>query len=145
MAAKSMDPDLSFRAERLTKCISNVTCQVANEPSLGLYRINEHVHVTVPKIRDQEKKLNVAHQRIYGCIFDAEYDWDAVKSMKGIHQFESINEKLKKAIELKKGLNERAAAVQTVRQQSAAAAGRTTQHRTKDYGSTWTGSSGQIN
>ena len=145
MAAKSMDPDLALRAERLTKCVSNVASQVANEPSLGLYRINEHVHVTVPKIRDQEKKLNVVHQRINGCTFDAEYDCDAVKSMKGIHQFESINEKLKKAMELTKELNERAAAAQTVRQQSAAAAGRTTQHRTMDYGSTWTGGSGRMN
>lgn len=145
MAGKAMDPDLSLRAERLTKCISNFASQVANEPSLGLYRINQHVHVTVPKIRDQEKKLNVVHQRMNGCTFDVEYDCDAVKSMKGIHQFDSINEKLKKAIELKKELNERAAAMQTVQQQSAAAAGHSTQQKKKDYGSTWTGSSGRIN
>ena len=144
-AGKTVDLDLSFRAERLTKCISNFAYQVANEPSLGLYRINEHVHVSVPKIRDQEKKLNAVHQRMNGCTFDVEYDCDAVKSMKGIHQFDSINVKMKKAIELKKGLNERAAALRTVRQQPAAAAGHSVHHSRKDYGSTWTNSSGRIN
>ena len=49
------------------------------------------------------------------------------------------------AIALEEGLNERAAALQTVRQQPAAAAGHSVHHSRKDYGSTWTNSSGHIN
>ena len=143
MAGKTTDPDLSSRAESLTKCINDFASQLANEPSLGLYRINEHVRVTAPKIRDQEKKLNAVHQRMNGCTFDVEYDCDAVKSMQGIHQFDSISEKLKKAVELKKGLNERAIRLQTAGQ--AATGHSSTHNRRKDYGSTWTSSSGHLN
>lgn len=143
MADKTTDPDLSSRAESLTKCINDFASQLANEPSLGMYRINEHVRVTAPKIRDKEKKLNAVHQRMKGCTFDVEYDCDAVKSMKGIHQFDSISEKVKKAIELKKGLNERAVSLQTVSQ--AATGHSSTRSSRKDYGSTWTSSSGRLN
>ena len=63
MAVKTVDPDLSTRAERLTKCMNDFASQIANEPSLGLYGINEHVHVTAPRIRDQEKKLSAVQVR----------------------------------------------------------------------------------
>ena len=143
MAAKTVDPDLSTRAERLTKCINDCASQIANEPSLGLYRINEHVHVTVPRIRDQEKKLSAVHQSMNGCTFDVEYDSDAVKSMTGIHHFDTINDKVKKAIELKKALNERAASLQAVHQPVTGRSG--ARHSRRDYGSTWTSSGGHIN
>ena len=98
MAARTVDPDLSTRAERLTKCINDFASQIANEPSLGLYRINEHVHVTVPRIRDQEKKLSAVHQSTNGCTFDVEYDCDAVRSMTGIHHFDSSTRRLRRPL-----------------------------------------------
>lgn len=81
------------------------------------------------------------------CMFGVKYDCDVVKSIKGVHQLDSINVKLKvkKIIELKEGLNERAADLQTVHQQPAAAVGRSVHHSRKDCGSTWTSSSGRIN
>ena len=59
-------------------------------------------------------------------------------------QFDSINVKVKKTIELKEGLNELAAALKTVCQQPAAAADCSMHHSRKDCGSTWTSSSSRI-
>ena len=41
---RHMDPDTDFKVRRITSYVNEAVHMAANEPSLGLYRIQEHVH-----------------------------------------------------------------------------------------------------
>ena len=99
--------DLAIQVSRISRHINSFIANVANEPSLGMYRINEHVHNTVPKIRETTKKLNNSNKLMNGVTFDAEYDCDALKNMSKIKQFGSVLSSLEEAIILEKKLRER--------------------------------------
>lgn len=53
----SLQTDLSTRLYRVTNGFNEALYLVANEPSLGMYRIQEHIQATVPKIVEQKQAL----------------------------------------------------------------------------------------
>ena len=135
----AVDGDVTGRTEKICYQFSEVALQLVNEPSLGLYRVNEHISRTVPRIRECDKKLNSSLNKMNGCTFDIEYDSDAMRSITRINQFESISSEISRAIVLQKKLNERkgdsfsgskSEVVQRV--------------QSRDYGSTWSGSGGKL-
>ena len=62
--AKFMEPDLSTRMYRVSNGFNESLYLAANEPSLGLYRLQEHVQLTVPRIAEQKQGLQEIHQRV---------------------------------------------------------------------------------
>lgn len=54
---ESLQTDLSTRLYRVTNGFNESLYLVANEPSLGMYRLQEHVHATVPKVVEQKLAL----------------------------------------------------------------------------------------
>ena len=105
-AYRFMEIDLSTRMYRVTNNFNEALYVSANEPSLGMYRIQEHVAVTVPKIVEQKQVLQDMCQKVEGACFDMEYDTQALSSMGNITQFASIRDSLRSAIELKARLDE---------------------------------------
>ena len=81
----------------------------ANEPSLGLYRLQEHVIGTVPKLVRERQSVESVKERLKGVNFDMEYDMEAIKCIGKIKSFDNISSELQKAIDIKKLLNQREA------------------------------------
>ena len=121
--AKLLEPDLSTRMLRITTGFNDVLYSSANEPSLGLYRIQEHIAVSVPKLVEQQRQLRENCQRMEGACYDLEYNTRTLRDMAGITQFTGIKDRyvftatscgyygtsncsLLRAIELKKKLEE---------------------------------------
>lgn len=87
----------------------------ANEPSLGMYRIQEHISIAVPRVVGQKQTLEIVNKQVEGASFDIEYDTRAVRDMqKSIKAFESVNDNLRRAIETKLKMDEAAALARSI-------------------------------
>jgi len=51
------DPELAKKTLKFTNNMSQLMNIISNEPSLGLYRIQEHIRKSIPKLENQTKKL----------------------------------------------------------------------------------------
>ena len=85
--------ELSTRMYRVTAAFNDALYSATNEPSLGMYRIQEHVSVTVPRLVEQQQYLRENCQRVEGASYDIEYDTKTLKDMAGITQFTGIRNK----------------------------------------------------
>ncbi|XP_065919563.1 BLOC-1-related complex subunit 8 homolog [Dysidea avara] len=72
-----------------------------NEPSLGMYRVQEHVRFNVPKLARCTKELQNMQSKIEGSSYDVEYDTETLKKMASITQFTTIRDKIRRAIEIR--------------------------------------------
>ena len=91
--AKLLGTELSTRMYRITSAFNDALYSATNEPSLGMYRIQEHVSVTVPRLVEQQQYLRENCQRVEGASYDIEYDTKTLKDMAGITQFTGIRNK----------------------------------------------------
>ena len=73
----------------------------ANEPSLGMYRVQEHVRFTIPKLARCQREFQNMQSKIEGSSYDLEYDTETLKKMGSLTQFTSIRNKIRKAIEIR--------------------------------------------
>lgn len=103
--ARFVETDLGTRIYRVTSGINEAVTVAANEPSVGLFRIQEHVVTNVPKVVSERRALDDIAQRVQGANYDIEYDHETVGEMSGITQFGNVLKDLQKAIELKQNLN----------------------------------------
>ena len=119
--ARFVETDLSTRVYRVSCGINEAITTAANEPSLGLYRIQEHTVHAVPKLVEDKQSLEEICERTRGASFDLEYNVEVMQSLKEIHQFHNILSSLQRAIEIKQKLNklemERQLAVERQRSQ----------------------------
>lgn len=104
--AKLLQTDLHTRMYRATSAFNEAYYLAANEPSLGMFRIQEHVNLTVPKIVEQRVALGDMCKQVVGACFDLDYDTQTVKAMTSIAQFRNIRGHIRKAIELTAKLEE---------------------------------------
>ncbi len=101
------DPETDYKVRKIVSKVNDSLHIIANEPSLGLYRMQEHIHRTVPGLLEKKRELDNVGNKIEGISYDLDYSISAVDSIGQIRQFTNISEALKSAIELKKKLNER--------------------------------------
>lgn len=101
-----MSANLATRTYRVVTGFNEALYLVANEPSLGMYRIQEHVAVNIPKVVEQKQTLKDTCQQVEGACFDVDYDTQAVKQMGSVTEFSNIRDNVKRAIELKMKLDE---------------------------------------
>lgn len=73
----------------------------ANEPSLGMYRVQEHVRFTIPKLARCQREFQNIQSKIEGSSYDLEYDTETLRKMGSLTQFTSIRNKIRKAIEIR--------------------------------------------
>ncbi len=62
--AKLLETDLATRVYRVASGVNDALYIAANEPSLGMYRIQEHVSLTVPKVVEQRQYLQEVCQQV---------------------------------------------------------------------------------
>ncbi|XP_065188948.1 uncharacterized protein LOC135819633 [Sycon ciliatum] len=100
-----VDPEFQHRVVKVTDRFSESLVLLGNEPSLGLYRLQEHVRRSMPVLVDKKRELEQINQQVQGVCFDTEYAGSVVKDMHGIAQFTNVQELLNKAITMKQSLN----------------------------------------
>jgi hypothetical protein len=88
--------------DKLSECLH----LAANEPSLGLYRLQEHIRHAVPDSVERKRQLMNIQQRVQGLGYDADYAVKTLQSLSGMQYFTGVQQQLKKAIDLKRNLNE---------------------------------------
>lgn len=65
--------NISSEAERFTTATSDTLQKLANEPSLGLYYVVEHIQRSVPKLVADKVKLQKATESATGVALDAQF------------------------------------------------------------------------
>lgn len=68
-----MSATISTEAERLTTATSDTLQTLANEPSLGLYYVVEHIQRSVPKLVADKATLQKATDAAKGVGLDAQF------------------------------------------------------------------------
>ena len=102
--------DVQTSIRKIVNSINATIYSLANEPSLGMYRIQEHILVAVPRVVGQKQALEIVIKQVEGACFDIEYDTRAVCDMKkSIKTFDSVKDNLRRAIETKEKMDEAAA------------------------------------
>jgi len=93
------DTELESRARRTTEKVCENLHIIANEPSLALYRISEHVRKALPptiESRCEVKRLNL---QLTGAHYDAEYGLKNIQAMeRAVPTFTHIEELLRRSI-----------------------------------------------
>ncbi|CAH3022314.1 unnamed protein product, partial [Porites evermanni] len=99
--------ETDYKLRRVTeKFLENIHTML-NEPSVGLYRVQEHVRRSLPQLVDKKVEMQSLHKKVQGVSYDVEYSLKTVQSMQNISHFTIIQECLKSAIASKKNLDRR--------------------------------------
>ena len=57
---------------------------IANEPSLGMYRIQEHIRKTLPKLDQQCSTLEATNEKFKDLLYGVEQSTHAIKSIDAV-------------------------------------------------------------
>eukprot|EP00040_Diaphanoeca_grandis_P030310 m.178993 g.178993 ORF g.178993 m.178993 type:complete len:320 (+) comp31954_c3_seq2:294-1253(+) len=93
------DKDTLNRIRKVTAGLSSTLHELANEPSLGLFRMQEHVRRTVPELVETKRSLKHITQTIQGTCHDIEYALNSVQAMHSITSLARLQAYTVKAIE----------------------------------------------
>ncbi|XP_078412225.1 BLOC-1-related complex subunit 8 isoform X6 [Cetorhinus maximus] len=75
---------------------------LANEPSVALYRLQEHVRRSLPELVQHKTDMQGVEEQCQGAIYTVEYACSAVKSMSNSGAyFKNIEGLLRQAISIK--------------------------------------------
>lgn len=99
--ARFLEPDIGTRAYRLATGVNEAVMTAANEPSLGLYRLQEHCISNIPKLLKERQSIEEISTRVKGNNFDLTYDIEAVKEMGKVDNFSTVISDLSRAIKIK--------------------------------------------
>ncbi|XP_043247250.1 BLOC-1-related complex subunit 8 homolog isoform X1 [Amphibalanus amphitrite] len=93
------DPHLDARAKKATERASENMHILVNDPSLALYRMQEHIRKSLPPTVERRAEVVQLHQQLQGHCYDAEYAINAVKAMQKAEPiFSNIQELLRNSL-----------------------------------------------
>ncbi|XP_072038555.1 BLOC-1-related complex subunit 8 homolog isoform X2 [Amphiura filiformis] len=106
----TIDTEVEYRVKKVTEKFSECLHIVANEPSLALFRLQEHVRKSLPKLAQSKVDLTQLKQDVQGTCYDVDYATKTVRDMHSSQEpLSSIEALIKRAIASKKRLNVQAA------------------------------------
>ncbi|XP_038071328.1 BLOC-1-related complex subunit 8-like isoform X2 [Patiria miniata] len=115
-SSDSGDPEVEYRVKKVTEKFSECMHIVANEPSLAMFRIQEHIRKSLPKLAECKMELGQTQQLVQGAYYDVDYAIRAVSDIQNSTQsFASIENMLKDSITCKRQLNAKAQAAKAVK------------------------------
>lgn len=93
------DPDLEVKVKKALERVSENIHISANEPSLAVYRLQEHVRRALPPTVARRQHVIALHSQLQGACYDVEYALGAVRGMQGSNEkLTSLQELLKSSI-----------------------------------------------
>ncbi|XP_046856614.1 BLOC-1-related complex subunit 8 homolog isoform X2 [Xenia sp. Carnegie-2017] len=96
--------ETDLKVVKVTDKFSETVHLMLNDPSMGLYRIQEHVKRSVPELVEKKIELQNLNSSLQGASYDVEYSLKTVKSIDWSPHFTIIQECLKSAIASKTNL-----------------------------------------
>ncbi|XP_076880327.1 BLOC-1-related complex subunit 8 isoform X1 [Brachyhypopomus gauderio] len=96
------DQEMQLKVKRVTDKFTESMYVLANEPSIALYRLQEHVRRSLPELVQHKTDMQSWEEQSQGAIYTVEYACSAVKSMVNSSlYFKSIDGLLKQAITMR--------------------------------------------
>uniref|UniRef100_A0A8V1AKF3 BLOC-1 related complex subunit 8 n=1 Tax=Gallus gallus TaxID=9031 RepID=A0A8V1AKF3_CHICK len=100
------EPEMQLKVKKVTDKFTESMYVLANEPSVALYRLQEHVRRSLPELAQHKSDMQSWEEQSQGAIYTVEYACSAIKSMTDSSvYFKSIDSLLKHAIAMKDQLN----------------------------------------
>eukprot|EP00039_Didymoeca_costata_P006329 m.89364 g.89364 ORF g.89364 m.89364 type:complete len:222 (-) comp13214_c2_seq1:1526-2191(-) len=112
VAFETTDREIRQRMKEVTNGVTHSLHQFANEPSLGLFRVQEHIQRSVPEITERKRMLQGVTRKIQGACYDVEFALGAVQKMHEITAISNIQKDMLKAISIQQQLRARAMILQ---------------------------------
>eukprot|EP00123_Amoebidium_parasiticum_P001144 comp12184_c0_seq1/m.6944 comp12184_c0_seq1/g.6944 ORF comp12184_c0_seq1/g.6944 comp12184_c0_seq1/m.6944 type:complete len:145 (-) comp12184_c0_seq1:407-841(-) len=104
---QSEDAELAVKVDRAITSLSDDIYLLANEPSVGLYRVYEHICNSVPAFPERKAELGEVQNKIQGCIFDVDYAISTISEVtQSRRSFNSIQGLFTEAIAAKQKIDE---------------------------------------
>uniref|UniRef100_A0A2K6BCN1 Protein MEF2BNB n=1 Tax=Macaca nemestrina TaxID=9545 RepID=A0A2K6BCN1_MACNE len=75
------EPEMQLKGKKVTDTFTESICVLANEPSVALYRLQEHVRRSLPELARHKAAMQRWEVQSQGAIYTAEYDRRAVKKV----------------------------------------------------------------
>lgn len=88
------EKELEYKVKRASLSVNETVHMIANEPSLGLYRVQQHIKKTLPKVVNASNDMKKTNDQIKGLVYDADYATDAIESITNSNEAFSNIEKL---------------------------------------------------
>uniref|UniRef100_A0A671SHA5 BLOC-1-related complex subunit 8 n=1 Tax=Sinocyclocheilus anshuiensis TaxID=1608454 RepID=A0A671SHA5_9TELE len=96
------DQEMQLKVKRVTDKFTESMYVLANEPSIALYRLQEHVRRSLPELVQHKTDMQSWEEQSQGAIYTVEYACSAVKSMTNSSlYFKNIDGLVRQAISLK--------------------------------------------
>uniref|UniRef100_A0A8D0AZ26 BLOC-1 related complex subunit 8 n=1 Tax=Salvator merianae TaxID=96440 RepID=A0A8D0AZ26_SALMN len=100
------EPEMQLKVKKVTDKFTESMYVLANEPSVALYRLQEHVRRSLPELAQHKADMQSWEEQSQGAIYTVEYACSAIKNMKdsGVY-FKNIEGLLRHTISLKDRLH----------------------------------------
>nr|CAB3226086.1 protein MEF2BNB homolog [Phallusia mammillata] len=93
------DRELEEKSRRCCDGINKTIHLIANEPSMGLYRIQQHIHKALPKCVECQRSVSSDSARLKTLAFDVTEATSVLQSIEKTQEtFNSIESTLRKAV-----------------------------------------------
>ncbi|KAM6464003.1 BLOC-1-related complex subunit 8 [Python bivittatus] len=100
------EPEMQLKVKKVTDKFTESMNVLANEPSVALYRLQEHVRRSLPELAEHKADMQSWEEQSQGAIYTVEYACSAIKNMKDSSMyFKNIEGLLNHAITIKHRLN----------------------------------------
>lgn len=93
---------MQLKGKKVTDKFTESVYVLANEPSVALYRLQEHVRRSLPELAQHKADMQRWEEQSQGAIYTVEYACSAVKSLVDSSvYFRSVEGLLKQAISIR--------------------------------------------
>ncbi|KAM9831879.1 BLOC-1-related complex subunit 8 [Neosynchiropus ocellatus] len=100
------DQEMQLKVRRVTDKFTESMYVLANEPSVALYRLQEHVRRSLPELVQHKTDMQSWEEQSQGAIYTVEYACSAVKSMTNSSlYFKNIDALIRQATHMKEQIN----------------------------------------
>uniref|UniRef100_UPI00358FE530 BLOC-1-related complex subunit 8 n=1 Tax=Myxine glutinosa TaxID=7769 RepID=UPI00358FE530 len=100
------EQDMQNKVKKVSDKLTDSVFLLANEPSVALFRLQEHVRKSLPEMVQHKANMQELERQSQGMIYDVDYACGAVTSIgNSSRTFKNIEGMLKKSMILKDQLN----------------------------------------
>lgn len=92
-------PELDLKTRKVSEKFAEALGAIANEPTLAMYRVQEHTRKSLPTLVEKRISTGKQRQRVEGMTYDIDLAANAVKTMrKSDPHFQNIQDLLKNSM-----------------------------------------------